>query len=248
MSDAGKYRPSACATCGNEKLHVPCRPERHPKREPSLPPVVAVLQFRCADEACGATWRVLPVFLARHLWHAWQTVERVVRPSGERPAAMAPAVPATTQRRWQGRLASSARVLCVLLAMSGGSALAEVTRSGLTPRAASCSTAFNANAHPARGKRLSPLAALLHRLERGSPPRAALSQRRKLLRARRPRKDAGQAADTSTPRCRSNSSTSWGPPARRVTSTRRTAGCGPACPVVWQGRRGSLGAPMPIFG
>jgi hypothetical protein len=27
-------------------------------------------------------------------------------------------------------------------------------------------------------------------------------------------------------------------PASLLTSTSRTAGCGPACPVVWQGRRG----------
>jgi hypothetical protein len=35
--------------------------------------------------------------------------------------------------------------------------------------------------------------------------------------------------------------------ARHVTSTFRTAGCGPACPVVWQGTAGQLpAAPMPI--
>jgi len=38
-----------------------------------------------------------------------------------------------------------------------------------------------------------------------------------------------------------------------VSSTRRTAGCGPACPVVWQGRVGDhspyadLGAPLLVF-
>ena len=40
-----------------------------------------------------------------------------------------------------------------------------------------------------------------------------------------------------------------GAPARRVTSTRRTARCGPACRVVWQGSwRLFLHAPMPIRG
>lgn len=168
MSDADRYRPSPCPTCGNEKLHVHCRPERHPKREPSLPPVVAVLQFRCADEACGATWRVLPMFLARHLWHAWKTVERVVRSSGELPLAMAPPVPAATQRRWHARLLSSARVLCVLLAMSGAAALAEVAmKVGLDAARGELLDAFNAVASPAPGEWLSPLATLLHRLERG---------------------------------------------------------------------------------
>jgi Group II intron, maturase-specific domain/Reverse transcriptase (RNA-dependent DNA polymerase) len=36
------------------------------------------------------------------------------------------------------------------------------------------------------------------------------------------------------------------PEARRLTSTLRTAGCGPARPVVWQGSPGESGAPMPI--
>ena len=39
---------------------------------------------------------------------------------------------------------------------------------------------------------------------------------------------------------------SGSPPARRVTSTLRTAGCGPACPGVWEGTAGELpGRPYP---
>src|SRR5216683_2935213 len=34
----------------------------------------------------------------------------------------------------------------------------------------------------------------------------------------------------------------------RLTSTFRTAGCGPACPVVWQGSSGAPLPPMPIHG
>jgi hypothetical protein len=120
MADADAYRPTPCPTCGHATLHVHCRPERHPKREPSLPPVAPVLQFRCADAECGATWRVLPLFLARHLWHAWRTVERVVRPTEKLPKATAPPVPAAMKLRWQARLMSSARVFSALLAMSGG--------------------------------------------------------------------------------------------------------------------------------
>jgi hypothetical protein len=168
MADADAYRPSPCPTCGNPMLHVHCRPERHPKREPSLPPVLAVLQFRCADAGCGATWRVLPQFLARHIWHAWTTVERVVRPTEKLPKTAAPPVPATTQRRWQGRLASSARVLCVLLAISGGVALADVAMgAGLDATRGELLDAFNASVGIAIGRRLSALAVLLHRLERG---------------------------------------------------------------------------------
>jgi hypothetical protein len=168
MADLDAYRPEPCPTCGHATLHVHCRPERHPKREPTLPPVVPVLQFRCADEACGATWRVLPIFLARHLWHAWRTVERIVRPSAKLPAATAPPVPATTQRRWAVRLASSARVLCALLAVSGGTELTGLAMQvGLDGTRGELVDAFQRTVGTPAGERLSPLAALAHRLERG---------------------------------------------------------------------------------
>lgn len=168
MADADAYRPSPCPTCGHATLHVHCRPQRHPKRDPSLPPVVAVLQFRCADAECGATWRILPLFLARHLWHAWKTVERVVRPSAERSTATAPPVPETTRRRWMGRLGSSARVLCVLLAMSGGAELGTVAmQAGLGATRGELVDVFHSMAGGLSGERLSPLAAVVHRLERG---------------------------------------------------------------------------------
>jgi hypothetical protein len=60
---------------------VHTRPERHPCGDGSLPAVVELLQCRCASEACRATWRVLPLFLARHLWHVWKAVEHAVMPS-----------------------------------------------------------------------------------------------------------------------------------------------------------------------
>jgi len=168
MSDADAYRPSPCPACGHATLHVHCRPERHPKREPSLPPVVAVLQFRCADGRCGATWRVLPLFLARHLWHAWKTVERVVRPSAALSKAMAPPVPPQTARRWRARLDSRARVLCALLAASGGALLTRVaTDVGLDATRGALVDAFHQVVGGAAGERLSALAGLIHRLERG---------------------------------------------------------------------------------
>lgn len=168
MSDADAYRPSACGRCGNDRVHVHSRPERHPLREPSLPPVVEVLQFRCGDQVCAATWRVLPLFLSRHLWHPWKAVERAVRPSAEVASSRAPPVPKTTKRRWVGRLASSGRVLCALLTMSGGVELAAVGMTvGLDGTRGEVADAFQAKARGATGERLSPLAAVLHRLERG---------------------------------------------------------------------------------
>jgi hypothetical protein len=168
MSDADAYRPSPCPACGHATLHVHSRPERHPKREPSLPPVVTVLQFRCAEAECGATWRILPLFLARHVWHAWRTVERVVRPSAALPKATAPPVPAETERRWRARLNSAARVLCVLLAASGGAVLSRVAMSvGLDATRGVLVDAFGQVVGGVAGERLSPLAGLIHRLERG---------------------------------------------------------------------------------
>ena len=168
MSDPDLYRWWPCPRCRDGTLHVHSRPERHPVGDPSLPPVLAVLQFRCADPECAATWRVLPLFLARHLWHAWEAVEQVVRPEADVRPSSTPSVSQTTQRRWQARLASSARVLCALLAMSGGAELVEVGMAvGLDGTRGELVDAFQAVAPGVRGEQLSPLAAVLHRLERG---------------------------------------------------------------------------------
>ena len=84
-----------------------------------MPPALLLVQFRCAG--CGATWRILPKFLARQLWPAWPTVERVVEPDGMASVPRdTPPVPARTRRRWWSRIAAAARVLVVLLAASGG--------------------------------------------------------------------------------------------------------------------------------
>jgi hypothetical protein len=166
LADADLYRPERCARCGFDHLHVHTRPERHPLGDGVLPPVVEILQFRCASEACGATWRILPLFLARHLWHAWGAVERGVLPSSK--AATGPTLHERTVARWRARLASSARMLVVLLALSGGAALEEVgKRVGRSGTRRALVEAYAAAACTPIGERLSTLGALLHRLERG---------------------------------------------------------------------------------
>jgi hypothetical protein len=163
------YRPVACLKCGAH-VHVHTRPERHPCGDGSLPAVVEVLQFRCASGACGATWRVLPLFLARHLWYVWKAVERAVMPSASAaPAAPMPRIGASTKARWRARLASSARVLVVLLAVSGGVALENVAkRVGLLGTRGKLVDAYAVEAAATMaGERLSTLGALVHRLERG---------------------------------------------------------------------------------
>ena len=149
-------------------LHVHCYPERRPRGEPGMPAVVRIIQYVCAAAECGATWRILPMFLARHLWRAWKTVERVVMPAGiQRPAA-APSIPPRTERRWRARFAAAARVLVVLLAASGGVALEALASSvGLDASRAELTTAHADAARVAPAARLAALAELIHRLERG---------------------------------------------------------------------------------
>ena len=131
-----------------------------------MPPVVRVAQYICAADECSATWRILPMFLARHLWRVWKTVERVTLPD-EVPGA-APPVPERTQYRWRARLAATARVLVVLLAASGGFVLESIAaKVGLDASRAELVHAYMEQADVPCGARLAALAALTHRLERG---------------------------------------------------------------------------------
>ena len=122
----------------------------------------------CASSECGATWRILPMFLARHLWRGWTTVERVIAPEAATATTTDPPIPERTERRWRARLAATARVLVVLLAASGGAALETIAaRVGLDASRGALVTAHAELASVAVGERLSALAALVHRLERG---------------------------------------------------------------------------------
>jgi len=166
LCDPDGYRPKRCPRCGHDVLHVHSYPERHPRGEPGIPPVVRVVQYICAAEACSATWRILPMFLARHLWRVWKTVERVVLP--EAVPSAAPPVPERTRGRWSARLAAAARVLVVLFAASGGLVLESVAAQvGLDANRAEFVHVYAAQVDVARGAQLAVVAALAHRLERG---------------------------------------------------------------------------------
>lgn len=133
-----------------------------------MPAVVRVAQYQCAEATCGATWRILPRFLARHLWRVWKTVERVALPDGVPPPSAAPPIPERTRSRWRSRLAAAARVLVVLLAASGGQALESVAAQvGLDARRAELVQGYAAQIDVPRGARLAAVAELAHRLERG---------------------------------------------------------------------------------
>ena len=168
VCDPDRYRPKRCPRCGHDVLHVHCYPERHPRGDSRMPPVVRIVPYVCASSECGATWRILPMFLARHLWRGWTTVERVIEPEAAPATTTDPPIPERTERRWRARLAATARVLVVLLAASGGAALETIAaRVGLDASRGALVTAHAELASVAVGERLSALAALVHRLERG---------------------------------------------------------------------------------
>ena len=152
-----EYRPGACR-CGSDRLHLHGLRERHPRQlvvdgEPI--PVVSIVVFLCA--ACGATWRVLPAFLARCLWRTWEVVEReaLAKPR----AHEAPPVPARTVQRWRARLAQSARLPIQVLVVAGGELRRLAERVGIE--------AARLELLLASGGSLTALAVLLHRLAPG---------------------------------------------------------------------------------
>lgn len=109
----GGYRPPTCLRCGAQHLHV------HDYLERILPghsrvPRIDIVRYICADANCRATWRVLPAFVARHLWRHWETVARTI--AGGPPRSGDVPVPDRTRRRWNARLRSAARQIVNILA------------------------------------------------------------------------------------------------------------------------------------
>jgi hypothetical protein len=116
LANPDLVRPSACLRCRVARVHVHERRGRVFRGEVKGPAGTEVLIFRCADEKnCGAIWRVLPAFLARHLWRRWSVVGASVL---RRPADRHRVAP-RTQQRWRARLQTSAAVLVALLGATG---------------------------------------------------------------------------------------------------------------------------------
>jgi len=168
VCDPDGYRPSWCLRCGGDVLHVHDYPERR-LRGPGTELVVRIIRYLCADRSCAASWRILPAFIARHLWRAWPVVEKatMARPPPEQTEKRA-RIPPCTVRRWQARLDSSARQLVQMLAASGA-ALLEAIAERVGPGAArrTLVEVHTAMTRSAIGARLGTLGALAHRLERG---------------------------------------------------------------------------------
>jgi hypothetical protein len=170
ISDPDGYRPCACGNCGNTVLHVHDYLERKPLGL-TWPAVVRVVRFICINPDCRATWRILPAWLARHLWWTWGSVEQSACANTEESkatAAVAATPPERTQQRWQQRLASSARHAVVLMVSRG----AEIVRAigeavGLQGTRRELVDSYGAIIEVPRGHVLGAVAAVLDRLERG---------------------------------------------------------------------------------
>ncbi len=157
------YRPASCLRC-SAKVHIH---DLRPRRLLGDPrDSTEAIRFRCADrERCGATWQVLPAFLARHLWRSWPVVEKAVA------TPRSSAVPARTRRRWQSRLATAARLLIALLTTTTDEMLCGVaTAVGLDAsrhELVECYAEQIGRTEPGRGHCFAELASLFHRLAPG---------------------------------------------------------------------------------
>jgi hypothetical protein len=121
LQTADGYRPALCARCGGERLHLHDHLHRVLTGEPSAMQI-DIVRYICASPECRATWRVLPAFVARHLWRRWDTVARTI--AGDPGQSLTTPVPARTRRRWKARMASAARQLLHLLGQHDEAAVA----------------------------------------------------------------------------------------------------------------------------
>jgi hypothetical protein len=181
LCDGQSYRPEQCGHCGCRRLHVHDYPLRRPLGEPLLT-LLRVVRFICSNEKCQATWRVLPAFLARHLWWVWRRVSTATDstpPSAEGAAETTGvaagraerdgrAVPGRTCRRWQQRLSASSRQLVVLMASRGVQQVHRVAEAvGLGATRRELVAAYEEALAISSRASLGAMAALIDRLERG---------------------------------------------------------------------------------
>jgi hypothetical protein len=168
LCDPAGYRPEQCPRCGGRVLHVHDYPRRKSYGEHGVQGEITIVRHICAAPSCEATWRILPAFLARHLWRVWPTVERAASHAEPAPAGAATPIPRRTTQRWRARLASAAKQLVVLLATSGGALLETLAKSvGLVATREAVIDAYVHMTSAPLGRRLAEVAALVHRLERG---------------------------------------------------------------------------------
>jgi hypothetical protein len=138
LCDPDGYRPKFCPRCGETTLHVHDYRSRTLRAEPGEP-VARIVRHECTG--CDGIWRILPAFIARHLWRTWRVVEHTLRAatplSAEAQMRRWPPVPERTRRRWCARWLRPARHLAQVLASCGEAAWARLA--GVLAPEATCS-------------------------------------------------------------------------------------------------------------
>lgn len=159
LADPALAKQSRCAACKIGWLHLHSRRGRLFQGEVDGPGRTQVLVFRCSRRAeCGATWRVLPQFLARHLWRRWTLVGVVL--GGSRGGQHR--VPRRTQQRWRQRLAGAAAVMVALLGQASTHEWTDVAA-----RAGAAATRGDVIAAAGGPEQLANLAGVIDHLEAG---------------------------------------------------------------------------------
>ena len=155
--DPDGYRLAGCPGCGHQRLHVHDYVER--KRC-----LITLVRYLCP--ACRATWRMMPLFLARMLWRSWPVVEAKVLACP--PPAGTPAVPDRTTRRWRERLRTAVAGLAGVLRERGSATVATMAAQvGEAATRFELVVAFAEATGVLIGQRLARLAATVHGLAPG---------------------------------------------------------------------------------
>jgi hypothetical protein len=163
LCDPDGYRPAECPRCHHPVLHVHDHLDRLLVAD-SIEPSIEIVRYQCA--ACGATWRILPAFVARHLWRSWDTVKANTL-SAPAPKTQ-PQVPKRTQQRWRERWRASAIALVHLFASSFAASLLRVAAAvGHDGTRGEFVRQYAAIAGETAGNPLAAVAGLVHRLMPG---------------------------------------------------------------------------------
>jgi len=163
LCDPDGYRPRECFRCHHAVLHVHDRPARVLAAD-SLEPTTGIVRYRCA--ACEAVWRILPAFVARHLWRSWDTVNATTVAAPAPPTQ--PPVPERTLQRWRARLRAWAITLVQLFATSFAELLVRIAFTvGHEGSREDLVHAYVAHGAERAGNPLAALAAPIHRLMPG---------------------------------------------------------------------------------
>jgi hypothetical protein len=162
IDDPDAYRPGFCPNPDCLKRHLVVHDYRYRTLRAELNrPEIRIVRHECVD--CGAIWRILPLFLARHLWRTWTVVRRALSPDRASTAEKHwPKVPARTVRRWKQRWLRPARALAQVLTTSGPRWAALAIRQ---PGAVTCASLVAEFAAGYVGEPMAGFAALIFRLQ-----------------------------------------------------------------------------------